>query len=127
MVVEKVPFKVYLLKEGCAMGYGALKKMGLIQVDAVAPSSTPTLRPEPSRAHFVSVKSMMMVLLHTLVCKVSHGLKNQKTLSSNQRKLAVGHNADHPKHEIKLGFISCSNNDVEPEEEEAFDVLAPQF
>lgn len=129
MVAEKVSFKVSTKgrKDGRAVGHGTLKKMGLIQTDATTPSSIFTLRPRPSRAHFASVKSTMMRLLHTLVCKALRFLKNQKTFSSNQRKLVTCHNADRPEHSIELESINYSDSDAELEDEEAFNVLAPQF
>lgn len=37
------------------------------------------------------------------------------------------YNADHPDHPIELGSVSGSNNDAEPDDEEAFNILAPQF
>lgn len=69
----------------------------------------------------------MMGLLHKLVPKISKVLKNHKTLTFNQRKLAVSYNVDHPDYPIKVGLVSGSDSDVEPEGEEAFDVPAPQF
>lgn len=129
MIAEKVPFKVVAkgCKDGRAMGHRTLRKMGLIQADAAAPSATSILRLGPSKAHSTSVKSTMMGLLHTLVCKVSKVLKNQKTLTSNQRKLAPSYNADHSEHLIDPASINSSDSNVEPEDEEAFDVPTPQF
>lgn len=129
MQAEKVPFKVTPKgrKDGIAVGHGTLRKMGLIQTNVAMPSSTSTLRPGPSRAHFTFVKFTMMGLLCKPMCKVYKVLKNQKTLTSNQRKLAAGYNADHRDHPIKLRSVSDFDSDAEPEGEETFDVLAPQF
>lgn len=109
------------------MGHGTLRKMSLTQTDEATPSSISTVRPRPSRARFGFVKSTMMELLHTLVCKVSKVLKNQKTLASNQRKLVADDNVNHLEQPIEMASISGLDSYVELEDEEAFDVLAPQF
>lgn len=128
MTTAKVPFKVAVkgLKLGSTIGHGTLHHMDLIK-DAGRSSSSTTLQLGPDRARSVKVKSSMMGLLHTLVCKVTKVLKNQWTLASNQELLATSHNVYHPNHSLHLESVSCSKSDVHPEPEEHFDIPGYQF
>lgn len=79
----------------------------------------------PSHAYKTSVHTSALSLLHTLVRKVTKVLKNQKTLTSNQKQLVACYNADHSEHPIHLGSVSGS--DSKPEAEVGFEVQSPQL
>lgn len=129
MQAAKVPFKVTPKgrKDGRAMAHRTLCKMGLIEKTAATTSGSSTLTLGPFKVHSTFVKSTVMDLLHKLMQKVLKVLKNQRTLASNQRQLAVCYNTNNTDHPIELGSVNGSDSDDEPEGEESFDVPSPQL